>query len=233
MCLNQGRPGMPSGLSQLRSTCIMPWFSVSASLGSIFPDDNLRVRESFRCLPAASKASMAFSTSLKFSRVRLRGRCGGGVGILRLRRCFASRTSDSAQDDKHVLAGEFIYELADVAGVAGEVEGEQVGVREAQGRHAPELAHQRVVFVAGIAEVVHPVEIVVGGVVDAVVSVEPEAEDGHADEVEEDGMVGAAADAGVGEAVVDDAGGTELAGLIAFRFLAGDGFFPRVVETFS
>ena len=33
MCLNHGRPGMPSGLSQLRSTCIMPRLRAAASLG--------------------------------------------------------------------------------------------------------------------------------------------------------------------------------------------------------
>ncbi len=59
--------------------------------------------------------------------------------------------------------------------------------------------HQSVIAVAGIAEVVHPEEIVVGGVVHAVRSVELQAEDGHAYEVQEDGVVGAAADAGVGQ----------------------------------
>ena len=97
------------------------------------------------------------------------------------------------------LAFEFIHEMADVARIGGEIEGEQVGVGEAKRGHSPELRHQRVVAVAGVAEVVHPVEVVVGGVVDAVVAFESETEDGHADEVEEDGVVGAAADAGVGE----------------------------------
>ena len=54
------------------------------------------------------------------------------------------------------------------------------------------------VTVAGIAEVIHPVEIVIGGVVDAVVAVELQADDGHADKIQKDGVIGAAADPGVG-----------------------------------
>ena len=48
---------------------------------------------------------------------------------------------------------------------------------------APQLAHQRVIFVAGVAEVVHPVKVVVAGVVDAVVAVESQADHRHTDEV--------------------------------------------------
>src|SRR5579862_5042106 len=65
MCLNQERPGMPSGLSQLRSTCIMPWLRARASLGSIGFAASLRVTDSFRCLPAASKASICLVTAVK------------------------------------------------------------------------------------------------------------------------------------------------------------------------
>ena len=69
------------------------------------------------------------------------------VGILRLRGGFASRTrhfaqddsgwgcvsrsGHSAQDDKLIISCKFIDELADVAGVACEIEGEQVGVSQA------------------------------------------------------------------------------------------------------
>src|SRR5579863_5277376 len=65
MCLNQGRPGMPSGLSQLRSTCIMPWLRVRASLGSMGPAESLRVRDALNWLPADSNESMAFLTWLR------------------------------------------------------------------------------------------------------------------------------------------------------------------------
>src|ERR1700722_5969832 len=65
MCLNQGRPGMPSGLSQLRSTCIMPWLRVRVSLGSMGPCVSFRLTDSFRRLPAASKLSISFRTPLK------------------------------------------------------------------------------------------------------------------------------------------------------------------------
>ena len=87
------------------------------------------------------------------------------------------------------------------------------------------------VFVAGVAEVVHPEEVVVGGVVDAVVAVESQAEDGHADEVQEYGVIAAAADAGVGESVVDDAGELNWLDCLPSRSLALDGRLPRVVES--
>ena len=91
-----------------------------------------------------------------------------------------------------------VDKLADIARVAGEVEREQVGVRQAQRQHSPQLRHQRVIAIAGIAEVVHPVEVVVHRVVDAVVAVEAELDDGQPTKFEKDGVVGAAADAGVG-----------------------------------
>ncbi len=46
---------------------------------------------------------------------------------------------------------------------------------------------------------VHPEKVVVGGMVNAVGSVELQAEDGHPYKVEKDGVVGAAADASVGQ----------------------------------
>jgi hypothetical protein len=80
--------------------------------------------------------------------------------------------------------------------------------------------------------VVHPEKVVVGGVVDAVVSFESEAEDGHANEVEEDGVVGTAANAGIGEAFAGDARVAELRGLFTCP-LPLDGGFPGVVESFA
>src|SRR5271169_851180 len=65
MCLNQGRPGMPSGLSQLRSTCMAPWLMVAASLGSIVPEASFALMESFRRLPADSKSSIALLTAVR------------------------------------------------------------------------------------------------------------------------------------------------------------------------
>src|SRR5271165_4103628 len=67
MCLNHGRPGMPSGLSQLRSTCMAPWLMVAASFGSIAPEAKARVAESSRRLLATSKSSMAESTGVMSS----------------------------------------------------------------------------------------------------------------------------------------------------------------------
>src|SRR5579863_194911 len=72
MCLNQGRPGMPSGLSQLRSTCIMPWLRVRASLGSMGAESFI-FRDSFSFFPADSKLSIDFLTAV-------RSRPVGGVG---------------------------------------------------------------------------------------------------------------------------------------------------------
>src|ERR1051326_2839732 len=63
------------------------------------------------------------------------------------------------------------------------------------------------------------------------VAFESEADDGHADEVEEYSVVGAAADAGIGEGGVQDSG-IEWARLRG-RFLALNRRLPRVVETFS
>ena len=59
-----GLPGMPSGLSQLRSTCIAPWFNVAASLGSMGPDAKrgLRIRQG---LPGGFEIVDGFSNSLR------------------------------------------------------------------------------------------------------------------------------------------------------------------------
>src|SRR5581483_2146570 len=65
MCLNQGRPGIPSGLSQLRSGCIMPWLIWVASWGSIGPLASLVWSEALRVFPAASNASICFITSVR------------------------------------------------------------------------------------------------------------------------------------------------------------------------
>src|SRR6266516_6465266 len=58
---------MPSGLSQLRSTCIMPWLSVAASWGSSLPAASLRLSEPFNFFPADSNASTALLTALRSS----------------------------------------------------------------------------------------------------------------------------------------------------------------------
>src|ERR1700674_2728384 len=80
----------------------------------------------------------------------------------------------------HVLAfGKVIDELADVGGIACEVEWQQFGIGQAQRGHSPQLRHQSVIAVAGIAEVVHPEKVVISRVVDAIGSVELQAEDRH------------------------------------------------------
>ena len=53
------------------------------------------------------------------------------------------------------------------------------------------------IFVTGIAEVVHPVKIVVHGVIQAVGTVEIQGDYRAAEKIEEHGVVGAAADAGI------------------------------------
>ena len=97
-----------------------------------------------------------------------------------------------------------IDEVADVGGVARKVERQQVGIGQAQRGHSPQLRHQSVIAVAGIAEVVHAEKVVIGGVVDAIRSVELQAEDRHAHKVKEHGVVGATPDAGIGKIRVCD-----------------------------
>ena len=132
-----------------------------------------------------------------------------------------------------VCFGEITDELTDIARIFSKVEGEEIGVREAQRCHSPELRHERVVSVSGVAEVVHPEEVVVGRVVDAVIAFESQAENGDADEVQEYGVIRSAADAGVGESVIKDAGTAELARLVSFSSLLLDRRLPRVVEALS
>ncbi len=131
--------------------------------------ESLRAREALRFFPADSKVADG-------SRARgLRSSRGGRASLdwtadWRLFRTYSSR----------LLFARSFTNWRTLSGVGCEVEGQQVGVGQAQGRDSPELSHQGVVLVAGIAEVVHPVEVVVGGVVDAVVAVEAQTDHGHA-----------------------------------------------------
>src|ERR1700733_258322 len=121
---------------------------------------------------------------------------------------FARLDSRGRLSPHDLLVGlrQLLYELADVAGVVGEVEGEEIGVGEAECRDPPELRHQCVIAVAGIAEAVHPEEVIVAGVINAVVSLEAEAEHRDTNEVQENSVVAAATYSSIGKAVVDDAG---------------------------
>ena len=85
-------------------------------------------------------------------------------------------------------------ELANIARVGGKIERQNVGVSKTQSQYAPQLRHQGVIAIARIAEMVHPVKIVVHRVVDAIVTVEAEPDHGHPHEIQEHGMVGTAAD---------------------------------------
>ena len=81
------------------------------------------------------------------------------------------------------------------------------------------------IAITGIAEMIHPEIIVVERVVDAVRPDKGEAHGGYAEKIEEDSVIGAAANAGVGEFSVRD-------GLVVAQFgLARS--FPLVVKSFS
>ena len=75
------------------------------------------------------------------------------------------------------------------------------------------------IFVAGIAEMIHPVKIVVHRVIHAVRAVKLQRDHRAAEKIQEHGVIGAAADAGIYEIVV-------LRGLRVFFFavLRGSGF---------
>src|SRR5271156_3186154 len=90
-------------------------------------------------------------------------------------------------------------ELADIFAIGFEIERQNIGVGQAQRERAPELGHQGVIAIAGIAEMIHPEIIVVERVVDAVGTDESKAHGGDAKKIQKNGVVGAAADAGVGE----------------------------------
>src|SRR5215470_7037897 len=156
---------------------------------------------------------------------------GLAVGCARRRKVIRHRSA--AQDDRFVVNGKIIYELADVGGVRGEIEGQKISIRQAECGYPPELGSERVILVARVAEVVHPVEVIVGGVVNTIIAFESQSEHGHADEIEKDSVITAAADAGVGEGFAYDSGRAELAGLRSLFLLALDDFLPGFVESFA
>ncbi len=84
------------------------------------------------------------------------------------------------------------------------------------------------IAVAGIAEVIHPEKIVVGRMVDAVRTFEAQSENGHADEVEKNSVVRAAADAGIGQIRIGN-----FFSLLGLDALARGGFLPRLVQSFA
>ena len=79
--------------------------------------------------------------------------------------------------------------------------------------------------VARIAKVVHPIEVVIHGVIDAVWTVELQGDDGTTQEVEEDGVVGSAADASV-----DDVGIVDRLGIVILLAFSGGRFQPGIVK---
>ena len=80
-------------------------------------------------------------------------------------------------------------------GVKAEVKRENVRVRETQRDEAPDARQGDVVLERGIADMLHPVVIVVHGVVHAVVARKIEVDHWPAEMIEEHRVVGAAADA--------------------------------------
>jgi len=99
---------------------------------------------------------------------------------------------------------EFADVEANLLRVKREIIREDVAIGEAKGERAPELSHQRVITVARVAEMIDPVEVVVGGVIDAVRAIELEKHSGNAEVIQEDSVVGAAADAGFDELGIGD-----------------------------
>src|SRR6185437_3210315 len=94
---------------------------------------------------------------------------------------------------------EFTDIVADLSGVEREIVRKNVTICEAKRKRAPELRHQRVITIAGIAEMIHPIKIIVHGMVDAVGTVELEEHGGDAEIIQEDSVVGTAANARFGE----------------------------------
>ena len=90
---------------------------------------------------------------------------------------------------------ELLHELPERARVEAEVEGQGIGIGEAQRRNTPDAYQRLVVRKRRIADLRHPVVIVVGGMVDAVIAREAHVYHGAAKVVEEHGVIGAAADA--------------------------------------
>src|SRR5579863_3105643 len=123
------------------------------------------------------------------------------------------------------LTIEIVQKIADRSAIELKIVRKNPGVRQAQRDHAPQLRHQRVIAVAGVAKVIHPVEIVVHRVIDAVWAHERQTDGRNAKEIQENRMVGAAADAGVRQFRI-----AHGALLMKFR-LARD--FPFVVKALA
>src|SRR4029077_5906631 len=111
---------------------------------------------------------------------------------------FAARSFESGnailQGREVNLAGQMARgiegenEFADVGGVGREIEREDLSVGETQRHHAPQLRPQSVIAIPGISEMIHPVEIVIHGVIDAVRADESKSDGGNAEKIQEYGV---------------------------------------------
>src|SRR5690348_16857 len=113
------------------------------------------------------------------------------------------------RSEAHVLADvaasiEIASELANLLGIEGKVVGEDVAIREPQRQCSPQIRHRGVITVARVAEMVHPVKIVVHGMVNAVWPVELQKHRGNAEIIEKNSVVRTAADARIRQRCVLD-----------------------------
>ena len=93
-----------------------------------------------------------------------------------------------------VSARELAEKASKRSAVGAEVEGQHIGVREAQGDDAPDPRERGVVAEVRISDVRHPEMIVVAGMIDPIVSGEPQVHHRPSQMIEEHRVIGTAAD---------------------------------------